>query len=144
MMKWACEFTVLFACAGAPSLQPAEEPKPFGPIPSAAQLRRHEMKFCGFDYFAVNTFTGKEVGYGNEPETAFNPLDFDADKTVKAFQDGGMNGVILTAKHQDGLCLLPSKVAEHSVKHSPRKGGKGDMVKEIAEARRPHGLKFGI
>jgi alpha-L-fucosidase len=119
-------------------------PEPCGPAPSARQLQWHELEFCGFLHFTVNTFTDKEWGYGDESESVFNPTAFDAEQIVRTAAEAGMKGLILTCKHHDGFCLWPSRFTEHSVKQSAWRNGHGDVVKEISDACRKHGLKFGV
>ena len=113
-------------------------------IPSERQLTYEKMEFFCFIHFTVNTFTGSEWGDGKEDVSIFNPTELDARLWVKTAKDAGMKGLILTCKHHDGFCLWPSKYTEHSVKNSPYKNGKGDIVREVSEACKEFGLKFGI
>lgn len=113
-------------------------------VPSERQLTYEKMEFFCFIHFTVNTFTGSEWGDGKEDVSIFNPTELDARQWVKTAKDAGMKGLILTCKHHDGFCLWPSKYTEHSVKNSPYKNGKGDIVREVSEACKEFGLKFGI
>ena len=113
-------------------------------IPSERQLTYEKMEFFCFIHFTVNTFTGSEWGDGKEDVSIFNPTELDARQWVKTAKDAGMKGLILTCKHHDGFCLWPSKYTEHSIKNSPYKNGKGDIVREVSEACKEFGLKFGI
>ncbi|NOU75743.1 alpha-fucosidase [Paenibacillus sp. LMG 31458] len=112
--------------------------------PSERQLLWQQMEFYAFVHFGMNTFTGKQWGFGDEDPSLFNPTEFDANQWVQICQSAGMTGIILTCKHHDGFCLWPSSFTNHSVKFSPWKNGQGDMVREVADACRAHGLKFGV
>ncbi|EIZ78370.1 F5/8 type C domain protein [Novosphingobium sp. Rr 2-17] len=122
----------------------ATAPKPYGAVPSARQWRWHGHEAYAFVHFAMNTFTDKEWGYGDEDPKLFDPTDFDADQIVAAAKTGGMRGIILTAKHHDGFCLWQTQTTAHSIRNSPYKQGKGDIVADVAAACRRAGMMFGV
>jgi alpha-L-fucosidase len=112
--------------------------------PSARQLRWQQLELTAFFHFGINTFTNHEWGNGKEDIGLFNPKDLDSRQWIRSVKDAGIKQVIITAKHHDGFCLWPSKYTDHCVKNTPWKNGKGDVVKEVAEACREYGIGFGV
>lgn len=119
-------------------------PKPYGALPSQAQLNWHEMGMYCIIHFGADTYTNKEWGYGDEDPAIVNPTAFDAMQIVSAAKAGGFKGVVIVAKHHDGLCLWPTKTTEHNISKSPWRDGKGDMVREYRAACDKLGMQMGI
>lgn len=113
-------------------------------VPNERQIRFQQLEFYAFIHFTVNTFTDREWGDGSESPSIFHPEKLDAEQWARAVKSAGMRGLILTCKHHDGFCLWQTRLTEHSVAASPWKNGRGDVVREVSDACRKYGLKFGV
>ncbi len=114
------------------------------PKPTIHQKQWHEMEFYLFVHFGPNTFTDVEWGHGDEDKNLFNPTALDCNQWCRTAISAGAKGIIITAKHHDGFCLWPSKYSSHTVAASTWRSGKGDVLKDLSQACKAHGLKFGI
>lgn len=118
--------------------------KKSNPVPTQSQLAWQNMEYYFFVHFGPNTFTGLEWGKGTENAEIFDPKELDCNQWCRIAKAAGATGIIITAKHHDGFCLWPSKYSTHTVRESSWKNGKGDVLKELSEACKKYGLKFGV
>ena len=112
--------------------------------PAPYQVAWQDLEFGVIVHFSTNTFLDREWGDGTASPSTFNPTSFDPEQWMKAIRDAGARYVVLVAKHHDGFCLWPTEQTDYSIKASPWREGKGDMVGDVARAARKYGLKFGV
>ena len=143
-IKQTCVLLSSISLFSVQSCKEVEAPAPYGPLPKESQIRWQEMERYAFIHFSINSFTDIEWGYGDKDPALFNPTNLDCRQWCRIIRDAGMKGVILTAKHHDGFCLWPSVYTDYDIARSPWRDGKGDLVRELADACKEYGLKLGI
>lgn len=71
----------------------------------------------------------------------FNPIYFDADEWVLFAKECGMQYIVITSKHHEGFALFHSKVDTFNCYD---RGFGRDIIKELSDACKRHGLKLGL
>jgi alpha-L-fucosidase len=112
--------------------------------PTPEKLAYLDLELITFPHFGMSTVSGHQQGTGKEDPRSFNPVAFDAKEWVRFHQKIGARMLVFVAKHHDGYALWPSRLNDYCIRSSPWRDGKGDMVKEMADACRDGGLKFGL
>jgi len=137
---------ILFIFANCGPQKPVSPPDPIFPVPSAKQLDWQKKEMLMFVHFGIKTFypSDNHMGEGTEDPDRFNPEKFDAGQWVVAAKAGGFKGIVLTTKHHDGFCNWQTNTTDHCLKSSSWKDGKGDIVRELADACHKSGLLFGL
>ena len=118
--------------------------KPHGPLPSQAQLAYLEDELAAFIHFGPNTFYDQEWGSGQEDPKRFNPTKLDAREWVRVLKETGFKKLILVVKHHDGFVLYPTGHTDYSIKASPWKDGKGDLLLEVSQAATEFDMDMGV
>ena len=113
-------------------------------LPRANQTDWMRLERTFFLHFGVNTFNEVEWGTGREEPSIFNPTALDANQWLDAVTNFGGKMIVLVCKHHDGFCYWPTRYTPHSVVASPWRDGKGDEVREVADAARAHGVKLAV
>jgi alpha-L-fucosidase len=113
-------------------------------LPRANQTDWMRLERTFFLHFGVNTFNEVEWGTGREEPSIFYPTALDANQWLNAVTNFGGKMIVLVCKHHDGFCYWPTRYTPHSVAASPWRDGKGDEVREVAEAAKSHRVKLAV
>lgn len=112
--------------------------------PSLKQQKWQDLEFGMFVHFAPNTWQNVESDNLSTPLSAINPVKLDTDQWVDATLSLGARYVVFVAKHQGGFCMWQTRTTDYSIRNTPWKGGKGDVLAEIAGSCRRRGLSLGV
>ena len=125
---------------------PDNAPLPCHPVPHERQILWNETEFYAFFHYGMNTFTGKEWGFGDEAESIYAPKAMpNPEQWVTSVKAAGMNGGIAVVKHHDGFCLWPTKTTTHNITGAGSQYGKDANIPLLfAEASQKHGMKYGF
>lgn len=113
-------------------------------VPTPDQSAWQDMEIEMFVHISPATWQGIEHDDLSCPLSAINPRQLDTEQWVEVAQSLGAGQIIFTAKHVGGFCWWQTATSGYGVKETPWRGGKGDVVRDLAESCRRHGIKLGI
>lgn len=112
--------------------------------PTAAQAAWHDLELGMFVHFAPRTWSGNDADSMQIPLSAIDPSDLDTDQWVSVAKAMGARYLVFVAKHVEGFCWWQTATTEYSVRGIPWRGGKGDVLADLAESCRKAGIGLGV
>lgn len=111
--------------------------------PTPAQLAWQDLEVGMFIHFAPNTWQDREYDDRSTPLSAVDP-DIDTDQWADAAVGLGARYILLVAKHTGGFCLWQTTTTDYSIKNTPWRGGRGDVMAELAASCARRDLQLGV
>jgi len=117
-----------------------------GPLarPTPQQAEWHDLEVGMFLHFAPNTWQNQEGDDLSTPLDQINPERLDTDQWVSVAQSMGAKYIVFVAKHVGGFCWWQTDTTDYSVGHTPWRGGRGDVMADLADSCRRRGMKLGV
>jgi alpha-L-fucosidase len=112
--------------------------------PSPQQLAWHDHEIGMFIHIAPQTWQDSESDSLSTPLSAINPEKLDADSWVRVAESMGAKYIVFVAKHEGGFCWWQTETTDFGVRNTPWRGGKGDVLADLAAACRKRGMKLGV
>lgn len=110
--------------------------------PTADQTAWADLEIGMFVHFAPNTWQDKEYDERTTPLREINPA-IDTDQWAECAANLGAKYIVFVAKHAGGFCMWQTNTTDYSIKSTPWRGGKGDVMQEISQSCEKRGLKLG-
>jgi alpha-L-fucosidase len=113
-------------------------------VPTPQQAAWQDLELGMFIHMAPQTWQDKETDDLSTPASAMNPEKLDTDQWVRVAESMGARYIVFVAKHEGGFCWWPTATTDYSVKSSPWRAGKGDVLKDLAASCKQRGMKLGV
>lgn len=113
-------------------------------LPDADQVAWQDLEMGMFVHFAPNTWQDLESDNLSTPLSAINPEQLNTDQWAQTAVALGATYLVFVAKHQGGFCMWQTRTTEYSIRNTPWRNGKGDVLAEVRASCDRFGLKLGI
>lgn len=113
-------------------------------LPSPAQVLWQDMEQTMFIHFDPATWQGSAYDNHSTPLSQINPARLDVNQWIDVAESWGAKMIIFVAKHVGGFCWWQTETTAYSIKSTPYKNGKGDVLADLSKACRNRGMKLGI
>jgi alpha-L-fucosidase len=134
---------MLLALAIAHALRQISDPNQLAK-PSPQQIVWQDCEMGMFLHFAPNTWQDSEGDNLSTPLSQINPTQLDTDQWARTAKSMGAKYLVFVAKHVGGFCWWQTSTTDYSVKKTPWRGGKGDVMADVAKSCKKYGLKLGV
>jgi alpha-L-fucosidase len=112
--------------------------------PTPRQVAWQNLEFGMFVHLAPNTWQNLQGDNLSTPLSDIDPVDLNTDQWVETALSMGARYVVFVAKHQGGFCMWQTHTTPYSIRNTPWQNGKGDVMRDISESCRKHGLPLGV
>jgi len=112
-------------------------------LPTGNQLHWADLEVGMFVHFAPNTWQDREYDDRSTPLASIDP-DIDTDQWAGVARDLGARYVVMVAKHVGGFCMWQTRTTDYGIRGTPWRGGKGDVMTDLAASCRRAGLRLGV
>lgn len=133
---------LLFAAACLVS----QEPDPTAALakPSPEQAAWQDLELGMFVHLAPQTWQDTESDTLATPLSAIDPLQLDTEQWVRTAEVMGAKYLVFVAKHEGGFCWWQTATTDFGVANTPWRGGKGDVLRDLSQSCKKHGMKLGV
>jgi len=90
------------------------------------------------------TWQGREYDNHSTSLSRINPSKLDTDQWCEAAKAWGAKEILFVAKHTGGFCWWNTTTSDYSIRNTPWKNGKGDVLKELSESCHKYGINLGV